>query len=71
MSYLVRHLDTDRSATVATAGELQDVLIGWFIDQDLAVLQAVDELALAFDGVGKWRRHPLQVRLGIEVDEIG
>lgn len=71
MSYLVRHLDTDRTATVDTAGELQDVLTGWFIDQDLAVLQAVDELALALEGVGEWRRHPLQVRLGIEVDEIG
>jgi hypothetical protein len=67
--YLVRDLAADRTVEVSAAGALHDLLTAWFATADLEQLAAVDELCLAVES-GE-RRADLQVRLGVEVDEIG
>lgn len=51
-------------------GALHELLTGWFIDDDLDRLAAVDAVCLAIER-GSFDRYRLEVQLDIEVDEVG
>lgn len=70
--YLVRHIPTERTATVATAGEVHELLTGWLVDAGPDVGLKVDELGeLVEQGrLRTGRAALLQVQLDLEVDEV-